>query len=552
MIPTNIVTVTFGTLFGRSRSAVAARSLHQWDYGQVLQFFGIDLPELYSVHFSNLPLGGEAIVEVGNAEGVPIPDALLETGLPIYAWVYLHTGDSDGETAYTVTIPVIKRSEPTDGGHDPADVDSIDRAITALNGAVEAAETAQRGAETAQQAAEEAAEGAKTAVSGAVRFDEEQSLTDEQKARARTNIGIDELPEEGAPAIVVQPNTNSVTDAAPDRPMKVAIEFRPKQTGTGTPSEDNLRPFESWNYVGFEHSNSEIAVDYVITLPFPILGGVVTINEEGPIQVQNWWNHDTYTGQTLPGEWMSDRDVYAPGTLPTIGADIVWKRASPINLTGLEMSLAAFGGYNKVTGDGCEAVIAQYVADTKKYVDKHDQGNVRYDDTQELTDEQQSQARQNIGVDSILMNCNSVKLCDSTQPANNTDAGVTFTWTGNSKCVVTGTPNGNAISRSCVKANPLPTDEVKAGGTYFVYFKSTGTKCRVQASWYIDNPGGFPRAGSQLLTKSQMFTVPAAAISFFLEAYVPSGSGAVNETVTIGLYSAPTNLALWEAIQALS
>ena len=349
MIPTNIVTVTFGTLFSRSRSAVAARSLHQWDYGQVLQLFGIDLPELYSVHFSNLPLGGEAIVEVGNADGVPIPDALLETGLPVYAWVYLHTGDSDGETAYSVTIPVIKRSQPTDGGHDPADVDSIDRAITALNGAVEAAETAQRGAETAQQAAEEAAEGAQTAVSGAVRFDGDQDLREDERKQARNNLAAASL--------------------------------------------------------------------------------------------------------------------------------------------------------------------------------------------QQL---------------SALSGTNSVKLCDSTQPANNTDCGITFTWTGNFKCAVTGTASGNAISRSCVKANPLPTDEVKAGGTYFVYFKSTGTKCRVQASWYIDNPGGFPRAGSQLLTKSQMFTVPAAAISFFLEAYVPSGSGAVNETVNIGLYNAPTNLALWEAIQALS
>ena len=360
MIPTNIVTVTFGTLFSRSRSAVAARSLHQWDYGQVLQLFGIDLPELYSVHFSNLPLGGEAIVEVGNADGVPIPDALLETGLPVYAWVYLHTGDSDGETAYSVTIPVIKRSQPTDGGHDPADVDSIDRAITALNGAVEAAETAQRGAETAQQAAEEAAEGAQTAVSGAVRFDGDQDLSEDEREQARANI-----------------------DAA----------------------------------------------------------SIIQVDEE---------------------------------------------------------------------------------------VDELE------------------------GAINALKNTNSVKLCDSTQPENNTDSGVTFAWTGNSKCVVTGTPTNNAISKYCARAKPLPTDEVEVGGSYFVYFKSSGSKCRARASWFIDNPGGFPREGGEILTKSQMFTVPTGATSFSLQVYVPSGSGAVNETVNIGLYSAPTNLALWEAIQALS
>lgn len=548
MTITNIVTAPIS-----ANRITKTRPLHQYDYGQVLKIVGDDLPELYTVHFSNVLMDGEAIVEAGNADGVPIPDALLETGLTVYAWLYLHTGDSDGETVCTVIIPVIKRSKPTDEGHDPEKVDTLDRAITALDGAVEAAETAQRGAETAQQAAEEAAEEAQTAVSGAVRFDEEQSLTDEQKARARTNIGIADTATDSAPAIVVEPLTASVDDAADGFGLELKIEFLPKQSGSGTPSESNIRPIDRWTSVEFTHVTDGLSVPYTVTLPFIMTGGVVLIHKDGAVEIENWWNVGTYDGaMTITGEWVSDRDVYAPGTLPTIGASIAWKRRTPVHLTGESLSLKTAFGFNKFEADHCNCSILQYTADTKTYVDDHTEGALRYDDTQELTDEQQSQARQNIGVDSILMNCNSVKLCDSTQPTNNTDCGITFTWTGNSKCVVTGTPNGNAISRSCVKANPLPTDEVKAGGTYFVYFKSTGTKCRVQASWYIDNPGGFPRLGSQLLTKSQMFTVPAAAISFFLEAYVPSGSGAVNETVTIGLYSAPTNLALWEAIQALS
>lgn len=402
----------------------------------------------------------------------------------------------------------------------------------------------------ATDAAVEAAEEARSI--GAVRFDEEQSLTDEQKARARTNIGIADTATDSAPAIVVEPLTASVDDAADGFGLQLKIEFLPKQSGSGTPSESNIRPIDRWTSVEFTHVTDGLSVPYTVTLPFIMTGGVVLIHKDGAVEIENWWNVGTYDGaMTITGEWVSDRDVYAPGTLPTIGASIAWKRRTPVHLTGESLSLKTAYGFNKFEADHCNCSVLQYTADTKTYVDDHTEGALRYDDTQELTDEQQSQARQNIGVDSILMNCNSVKLCDSTQPTNNTDCGITFTWTGNSKCVVTGTPNGNAISRSCVKANPLPTDEVKAGGTYFVYFKSTGTKCRVQASWYIDNPGGFPRAGSQLLTKSQMFTVPAAAISFFLEAYVPSGSGAVNETVNIGLYNAPTNVALWEAIQAL-
>ena len=191
-----------------------------------------------------------------------------------------------------------------------------------------------------------------------------------------------------------------------------------------------------------------------------------------------------------------------------------------------------------------------------------------FESDQDLNEEQREQARNNIDAVSMeqmdaelsavdnsitaLKGTNSVKLCDSTQPENNTDSGVTFVWTGNSKCVVTGTPTNNAISKYCARAKPLPTDEVEVGGSYFVYYRSSGSKCRARASWFIDNPGGFPREGGEILTKSQMFTVPAGATSFSLQVYVPSGSGAVNETVNIGLYSAPTNLALWEAIQALS
>lgn len=65
--------------------------------------------------------------------------------------------------------------------------------VTASN-AADAAEQAQRAAEgaaTAAQAAQSAAEGAGLAVSGAVRWDAAQTLTSEQQAQARQNIGAD-------------------------------------------------------------------------------------------------------------------------------------------------------------------------------------------------------------------------------------------------------------------------------------------------------------------------------------------------------------------------
>lgn len=131
----NIVKASF--VFGKTATT---RSLHQWDYGQVLQFEGIDLPAAYTVHFANQPMSGDAKTQVGGADGVYIPDEYLTTGLPVYAWVYLHTGADDGETVYSVTIPVTKRPKPTEEPPTPQQQGAIDTAIAALNEGVETVE----------------------------------------------------------------------------------------------------------------------------------------------------------------------------------------------------------------------------------------------------------------------------------------------------------------------------------------------------------------------------------------------------------------------------
>lgn len=133
----NIVTAAFGA----SRSA-RTRALHQWDYGQILQFAGLDLPNAYTVHFSNAGVGGEAKTMIGNADGVDIPDEYLTTGQPVYAWVFLHAGEDDGETVYSVIIPVTARPRPTEDAPTPQQQGLIDQAIAALNAGVQAAQDA--------------------------------------------------------------------------------------------------------------------------------------------------------------------------------------------------------------------------------------------------------------------------------------------------------------------------------------------------------------------------------------------------------------------------
>lgn len=67
---------------------------------------------------------------------------------------------------------------------------------------------------------------------------------------------------------------------------------------------------------------------------------------------QEWAHIDSYNGEALPGEWISDRDVYAPDTTPTIGAEIAYKLATPILIqaTG-KQSLPALPGTNTVYTD---------------------------------------------------------------------------------------------------------------------------------------------------------------------------------------------------------
>ena len=129
----NVMEVEFG-----SSTVIRTDPLYQYDYGQILKFTDLDLPTAYEVHFSNNNASGESITQIGDADGVSIPDNLLRTGLPVYAWIFLHTGSSDGETVYKATIPVIQRAEPSEDPPTPAEQSAISEAIEALNEAVEA------------------------------------------------------------------------------------------------------------------------------------------------------------------------------------------------------------------------------------------------------------------------------------------------------------------------------------------------------------------------------------------------------------------------------
>lgn len=88
-----------------------------------------------------------------------------------------------------------------------------------------------------------------------------------------------------------------------------------------------------------------------LTLPETIYGG--TVDAVTGVGSKTWGYIASYNGESLPGEWISDRDVYSAGTTPTTGAQVAYKLATPepFQATG-NQALPAVAGLNTVYTDG--------------------------------------------------------------------------------------------------------------------------------------------------------------------------------------------------------
>ena len=117
---------------GKLHTAEASRALWQWDYGQRLVINGLKLPRVFETHFCCAG-DSDTILCLGNKDKVDIPDICLETGRTIFAYIYLHDGNFDGETVYQITIKVNPRAKPSDREPDERQQSSLDDVIQAIN-----------------------------------------------------------------------------------------------------------------------------------------------------------------------------------------------------------------------------------------------------------------------------------------------------------------------------------------------------------------------------------------------------------------------------------
>ena len=88
-----------------------------------------------------------------------------------------------------------------------------------------------------------------------------------------------------------------------------------------------------------------------LTLPETIYGG--TVDAASGVESKTWGYIASYNGESLPGEWISDRDEYSAGTTPTTGAQVAYKLATPESFQASgNRPLSALPGTNTLYTDG--------------------------------------------------------------------------------------------------------------------------------------------------------------------------------------------------------
>lgn len=136
----------------------------------------------------------------------------------------------------------------------------------------------------------------------------------------------------------------------------------------------NICPITGWTGCNITVANGDdsTAENYEATV-YPVIwqsAGIVYGGTLNPVTGELVVTHGqiaSYAGETLPGAWISDRDVYAAGTTPTTGAQVVYELATPITYTLTPTEIRTLLGANNIWADTGD-VDVDYRADTKLYV----------------------------------------------------------------------------------------------------------------------------------------------------------------------------------------
>lgn len=88
---------------------------------------------------------------------------------------------------------------------------------------------------------------------------------------------------------------------------------------------------------------------YTIPLGQTVYGGTLDVGT-GTLTVTQV-KIESYNGENLPGQWISDRDIYTPGTQPSIGAQVVYALAESQTIQLAPQQIIALSGTNTLFAD---------------------------------------------------------------------------------------------------------------------------------------------------------------------------------------------------------
>lgn len=89
-----------------------------------------------------------------------------------------------------------------------------------------------------------------------------------------------------------------------------------------------------------------------------ICGGVDDYVNGG---LTNEWGYiASYNGETLPGEWISDRDEYQAGATPTTGAEVAYKLATPTTISTSAEEITLLKGNNVLISTNADDMELKY------------------------------------------------------------------------------------------------------------------------------------------------------------------------------------------------
>lgn len=97
---------------------------------------------------------------------------------------------------------------------------------------------------------------------------------------------------------------------------------------------------------------------YTTSLGQTVYGG--TLDMVSGVLTVTHGNIASYNGETLPSTWISDRDVYASGTTPTTGAQVVYELATPLTYTLTPQQVKTLVGTNNVWASSGQIVSIKF------------------------------------------------------------------------------------------------------------------------------------------------------------------------------------------------